>query len=64
MTASRYEIELEETPHIGEPKPPMLCTRPFQVSGGGSQISMPMPGDVEGASAGPGLPGPTMSLTR
>jgi hypothetical protein len=29
----------------------------------GSQTSMPMPGEVEGAPAGPGLPGPTLSLT-
>ena len=35
----------------------------FQAAFAGSQTSMPMPGEVEGASAGPGLPGPTLSLT-
>src|SRR4051812_23312232 len=45
------------------PPPPSTCTRLFQFACAGSQTSMPMPGDVDGASAGPGLPGPTMSLT-
>src|SRR6478672_6437420 len=36
----------------------------FQFAGAGSQISMPMPGDVDGALAAPGLPGPTLSLTK
>jgi hypothetical protein len=38
--------------------------RPFHVAGEGSQISMPIPAEVDGASAGPGLPGPTFNLTR
>jgi hypothetical protein len=37
--------------------------RRFHLLSPGSQISMPMPCEVEGASAGPGLPGPTSSLT-
>src|SRR5438094_7482198 len=37
--------------------------RRFQFSRVGSQISMPIPGDVDGAPAGPGFPGPTSSLT-
>lgn len=36
----------------------------FQRSWLGSQTSMPMPSEVERAAAGPGLPGPTLSLTR
>src|SRR3954468_5525824 len=35
----------------------------FQFAGVGSQISMPIPGEVEGAPAGPECPGPTRSLT-
>src|SRR6478672_10245935 len=35
----------------------------FQFSRAGSQISMPIPGEVDGAPAGPGFPGPTSSLT-
>src|SRR6185295_3692877 len=35
----------------------------FQFSRVGSQISIPIPGEVEGAPAGPGFPGPTSSLT-
>lgn len=46
-----------------QPPPPFTWMRSFQLSGLGSHTSMPMPGDVEGASAGPGLPGPTLSLT-
>src|SRR6185295_7749492 len=37
--------------------------RLFQLAGAGSHTSMPIPGEVEGAPAGPGLPGPTSSLT-
>ena len=37
--------------------------RLFQLPGAGSQTSMPIPGEVDGAPAGPGLPGPTSSLT-
>src|SRR6185503_15654136 len=46
-----------------QPPPPSACTRPFQFSTDGSQTSIPMPADVEGAPAGPGFPGPTRSLT-
>ena len=46
-----------------QPPPPSAWTREFQAAFAGSQTSMPMPGEVEGASAGPGLPGPTLSLT-
>ena len=42
----------------------MLWIRPFQFGWGGNHTSTPIPGLVEGASTGPGLPGPTMSLTR
>src|SRR5450432_4537376 len=44
--------------------PPMAWYRSFQLAGVGNQTSMPMPADVDGASAGPGLPGPTMIFTR
>src|SRR3982751_4653361 len=37
--------------------------RLFQLPGVGSQISMPIPGEVEGAPTGPEFPGPTSSLT-
>src|SRR6185369_6477262 len=36
-----------------QPPPPSTCTRLFQLAAEGSQISMPMPGDVDGALAGP-----------
>ena len=36
---------------------------PVPVGARGSQTSMPMPAEVEGSPAGPGLPGPTSSLT-
>src|SRR5712672_3239429 len=36
----------------------------FQFAGVGNQTSMPMPAEVEGALAGPGLPGPMLSLTK
>src|SRR5678815_5021109 len=38
--------------------------RPFQFAGEGSHTSMPIPAEVEGAEAGPGFPGATLSLTR
>ena len=38
--------------------------RSFQFFLVGNHSSMPMPGEVEGAPAVPGLPGPTSSLTR
>src|ERR1700682_3832338 len=46
------------------PPSPSVRFRPFHVAVEGSQISMPIPAEVDGASAGPGLPGPTFSLTR
>src|SRR3954470_13209959 len=46
-----------------QPPPPTACTRLFQLALAGNQISMPMPAEVDGAPAGPGLPGPTLSLT-
>src|SRR5262249_6350496 len=48
------------------PNPPrvMLWMRPFQFAGDGSHISMWIPEEVERAPAGPGLPGPMVSLTR
>src|SRR2546422_7009492 len=36
----------------------------FQAVGAGSQTSRPMPAEVDGAPAGPALPGPTSSFTR
>ena len=47
-------------------QPPLPYERmiPFQFVGVGSQTSIPMPGDVDGAAGSPGLPGPTSSLTR
>ena len=48
------------------PKPPSANAwmRWFQLAFDGSQASMPMPADVDGAPAGPALPGPTINLTR
>src|SRR5581483_6375075 len=48
------------------PNPPKvtLWMRPFHFAGDGSQISTWIPEDVERAPAGPGLPGPMVSLTR
>src|SRR5262245_22592032 len=43
---------------------PSTCILLFQFAGAGSQISIPMPAEVDGAPAGPGLPGPTISFTR
>src|SRR5437763_1947893 len=40
-----------------QPPPPATWMRRFQFAGVGSQISMPIPGDVDGAPAGPGFPG-------
>ena len=47
-------------------QPPLPYERmiPFQFVGVGSQTSIPMPGDVDGAVGSPGLPGPTSSFTR
>ena len=43
----------------------MLWIFSFQFAGASAARSpMPMPGDVDGALAGPGLPGPTLSLTK
>src|SRR6476619_4107279 len=42
----------------------MLWIFSFQLAAVGSQISMPIPGEVEGALAAPVLPGPTLSLTK
>src|ERR1039458_7829661 len=36
----------------------------FQFAVVGSQTSIPMPAEVDGAPAGPGLPGPTWSFTK
>src|SRR5262245_49704754 len=47
-----------------QPPPPSTWTRRFQFAAVGNQTSMPMPAEVDGASAGPGFPGPTLSLTR
>ena len=38
--------------------------RSFHAAGAGSQTSMPMPAEVDGALAAPGLPGPTTNFTR
>src|SRR5215470_16323901 len=46
------------------PPPPRLWIRLFQLAAVGSQISNPMPAEVDGAPAGPDCPGPTFSLTR
>src|SRR5215217_8957024 len=48
------------------PNPPsvMLWMRLFQFAGDGSHISTCIPEDVDGAPAGPGLPGPIVSFTR
>src|SRR5213075_1090476 len=46
-----------------QPPPPETWMRWFQLSRDGSQSSMPIPGEVDGAPTGPGLPGPTSSLT-
>src|ERR1041384_5755802 len=46
-----------------QPPPPITWMRLFQLAGDGSHTSMPMPADVDGSPAGPGLPGPTSSLT-
>src|SRR3982751_2546334 len=46
-----------------QPPPPSACTRLFQFAAEGSQISMPIPAEVDGAAAGPGLPGPTSTFT-
>ena len=46
-----------------QPPPPIAWIRLFQLARAGSQTSMPMPAEVEGKPAGPGLPGPTSSLT-
>src|SRR5216684_1549806 len=46
-----------------QPRPPTTCTRLFQLAGLGSHTSIPMPGEVDGAPAGPGFPGPTFSST-
>src|SRR3954452_7490693 len=47
-------------------QPPLPYERmiPFQLVGAGSQTSIPMPADVDGAAGLPGLPGPTSSFTR
>src|SRR5262245_56165553 len=46
-----------------QPPPPITWMRRFQFAGDGNQTSIPMPGDVDGNPAGPGLPGPTSSFT-
>src|SRR5512141_3113739 len=46
-----------------QPPPPSTWTRRFHFDVDGSQTLRPMPADVDGAPAGPGLPGPTLSLT-
>src|SRR5205085_4345211 len=47
-----------------QPPPPIACTRLFQLADVGSHTSMPIPAEVDGAPAGPGLPGPTLSFTK
>ena len=46
-----------------QPPLPYARMRSFQLAVVGSQISMPMPAEVDGAPAVPGLPGPTRSFT-
>src|SRR3954447_7987400 len=46
-----------------QPPLPRAWMRLFQFIALGSQISMPIPGEVDGAPTGPGVPGPTLSLT-
>jgi len=38
---------------LAQPPPPLTWMRSFQFACAGSQTSMPMPADVDGASAGP-----------
>ena len=42
----------------------MAWNRLFQFAGLGSHTSIPIPAEVDGASAGPGFPGPTFSFTK
>src|ERR1700754_65962 len=64
--ASAVPISVNELTDGSPEKPPdpLNSSVPFQTAFSGSQTSTPIPADVEGAPAGPGLPGPMLSLTR